>query len=165
MLWSARRGSTRFNHSRTLVGDGDVFTSSLIFNLTIIALCIIVYTECNSAVSTPVVGLSVHLPVQLKKKKVFFSEMVDSQCGARQVKAYIMSDLIKKFDLDATNDFMKIAIAIAGFYMGIFCCKFLILLFLNWRVLIIRACVHFFEVKINITGPCRCLVIINFIHN
>ncbi|XP_063388336.1 DGAT1/2-independent enzyme synthesizing storage lipids [Cydia fagiglandana] len=46
--------------------------------------------------------------------------MVDSQCGARQVKTYIMSDLLKKFDLDATNDFVKIAIAIAGFYMGIF---------------------------------------------
>lgn len=76
-------------------------------------------------------GVISALAGSIKKKKGFFSEMVDSQCGARQVKAYIMSDLIKKFDLDATNDFMKIAIAIAGFYMGIFCCKFLILLFLN----------------------------------
>lgn len=46
--------------------------------------------------------------------------MVKSQCDARRVKAYIMSDLLKKFDFDATNDFMKIAIAVAGFYVGVF---------------------------------------------
>ncbi|XP_053618489.1 DGAT1/2-independent enzyme synthesizing storage lipids isoform X2 [Plodia interpunctella] len=46
--------------------------------------------------------------------------MVESQCVDRTVKAYIMSDLLKKFDIDATHDIVKIAIAVAGFYMGIF---------------------------------------------
>lgn len=46
--------------------------------------------------------------------------MVKTLCVYRTVKAFIMSDSLKKFDLDATNDFVKVAIAIAGFYMGIF---------------------------------------------
>lgn len=47
--------------------------------------------------------------------------MVERQCVAgRPIKDYIMSDLLKKFDCDTTNDFVKIAIAVAGFYMGIF---------------------------------------------
>ena len=48
--------------------------------------------------------------------------MVESQCNARteRVKAYIMSDLLKKFDVDATNDVVKIVIAVAGFYVGLF---------------------------------------------
>lgn len=46
--------------------------------------------------------------------------MVESQCVHGPVKAYIMSDLLKKFDFDTTHDFVKIAIAVAGFYMGIF---------------------------------------------
>ncbi|CAG9793019.1 unnamed protein product [Diatraea saccharalis] len=47
--------------------------------------------------------------------------MVESQCvAAGPVKTYIMSDLLKKFDFDTKNDFMKIAVAIGGFYMGIF---------------------------------------------
>lgn len=51
--------------------------------------------------------------------------MVESQCvAAGPVKTYIMSDLLKKFDFDTTNDFVKIAVAIAGFYMGIFCLEY-----------------------------------------
>lgn len=46
--------------------------------------------------------------------------MVESQCDARPVKTYIMSDLLKKFDKDTTNDFVKIAVAVVGFYMGMF---------------------------------------------
>ncbi|XP_045505152.1 transmembrane protein 68 isoform X1 [Colias croceus] len=46
--------------------------------------------------------------------------MVDNQCDAGTVKAYIMSDLLKKFDLDATNDVMKLTIAVFGFYVGMF---------------------------------------------
>ncbi|KAL0811839.1 hypothetical protein ABMA28_009266 [Loxostege sticticalis] len=46
--------------------------------------------------------------------------MVDTQCDAGPVKAYIMRDFLKKFDFDTKNDFVKILIAIAGFYMGIF---------------------------------------------
>ncbi|CAH4023422.1 unnamed protein product [Pieris brassicae] len=46
--------------------------------------------------------------------------MVEKQCDARPVKAYIMSDLLKKFNLEATNDVMKLAIAVIGFYVGMF---------------------------------------------
>ncbi|KAJ2941406.1 hypothetical protein O0L34_g3614 [Tuta absoluta] len=46
--------------------------------------------------------------------------MVDGQCNARTVKAYMMSDLLKRFDVDATNDVVKIFIAVAGFYVGMF---------------------------------------------
>lgn len=47
--------------------------------------------------------------------------MVETQCDARPVKPYIiMSDLLKKFDKDTTNDFVKIAAAVVGFYMGMF---------------------------------------------
>ncbi|XP_047505905.1 transmembrane protein 68 isoform X1 [Pieris napi] len=46
--------------------------------------------------------------------------MVENHCDARPVKAYIMSDLLKKLDLEATNDVMKLAIAVIGFYVGSF---------------------------------------------
>lgn len=46
--------------------------------------------------------------------------MGESECGARTVKAYIMSDLLKKVDYETRNEFVKIAVAVAGFYMGIF---------------------------------------------
>lgn len=50
--------------------------------------------------------------------------MVETQCATRPVKAYIMSDLLKKFDHDTTNDFVKFAVAVAGFYMGIYFCTY-----------------------------------------
>lgn len=50
--------------------------------------------------------------------------MVKSQCDARPVKAYIMSDLLKKFDRDMRNDVVQIAVSIAGFYLGVFCCMY-----------------------------------------
>ncbi|XP_012546765.1 monoacylglycerol/Diacylglycerol O-acyltransferase isoform X1 [Bombyx mori] len=43
--------------------------------------------------------------------------MVETQCAARPVKAYIMSDLLKKFDYETTNDFVQVAISVAGIYM------------------------------------------------
>lgn len=46
--------------------------------------------------------------------------MREAECDARPVKTYIMSDLLKKFDQDTTNDFVKIAVAVVGFYMGLF---------------------------------------------
>ncbi|XP_034825953.1 DGAT1/2-independent enzyme synthesizing storage lipids isoform X1 [Maniola hyperantus] len=46
--------------------------------------------------------------------------MVENQCKARPVKAYIMSDLLKKFDTEATNDLVKVATAVVGFYVGLF---------------------------------------------
>ncbi|CAG5055371.1 unnamed protein product [Parnassius apollo] len=46
--------------------------------------------------------------------------MVENQCNARPVKAYIMSDLLKKFDFDTTNDFVKLTVAVIGFYVGMF---------------------------------------------
>ncbi|CAH2057094.1 unnamed protein product, partial [Iphiclides podalirius] len=46
--------------------------------------------------------------------------MVDNQCTAGPVKAYIMSDLLKKFDFDNTNDYVKLTLAIVGFYVGMF---------------------------------------------
>lgn len=57
--------------------------------------------------------------------------MVKTQCDARPVKAYIMSDLLKKFDPDTRNDVVQIAVAIAGFYLGMFCCMYF---FLIWNV-------------------------------
>uniref|UniRef100_A0A2A4JMN1 Transmembrane protein 68 n=1 Tax=Heliothis virescens TaxID=7102 RepID=A0A2A4JMN1_HELVI len=50
--------------------------------------------------------------------------MVKNQCDARPVKAYIMSDLLKKFDHDTRNDVVQIAVAIAGFYLGMFCLEY-----------------------------------------
>ncbi|XP_030024112.1 transmembrane protein 68 isoform X1 [Manduca sexta] len=46
--------------------------------------------------------------------------MVEAQCAARPVKAFIMSDLLKKFDYETTNEFVQLAIAIFGFYVGMF---------------------------------------------
>lgn len=64
--------------------------------------------------------------------------MVDSQCSSGPMKKYIMSDLLKKFDLEATNDFVKLAITVVGFYMGMSCCMYFILLIicpLNFQIL------------------------------
>lgn len=55
--------------------------------------------------------------------------MVENQCKARPVKAYIMSDLLKKFDSQATSDVVKLAIAVVGFYGGLFYCKYVFKLF------------------------------------
>lgn len=38
--------------------------------------------------------------------------MVENQCKARPVKAFIMSDLLTKFDSDATNDIVKVAVVV-----------------------------------------------------
>ncbi|XP_028166557.1 transmembrane protein 68 isoform X1 [Ostrinia furnacalis] len=65
-----------------------------------------------------VIGLSSAV-LKIKKISQYFA-MVDKQCVAGPVKAYIMSDLLKKVDFDTKNDFVKVAVAIAGFYMGIF---------------------------------------------
>lgn len=51
---------------------------------------------------------------------------MDTQCSSGPMKKYIMSDLLKKFDLEATNDFVKLAITVVGFYMGLFCCMYFI---------------------------------------
>lgn len=50
--------------------------------------------------------------------------MVDNQCNAGPVKAYIMSEFLKRFDFDTTNDVVKLSIAVVGFYIGMFYCKF-----------------------------------------
>lgn len=50
--------------------------------------------------------------------------MVENQCAARPVKAYIMSDLLKKFDHDTRNDVVQTAVAVAGIYLGIFCMEY-----------------------------------------
>lgn len=69
--------------------------------------------------SVLVIGLSVF--------KYFFLIMVENQCKARPVKAYIMiSDLLKRFDSEATNDAVKLVIAVVGFYIGLFYCKYII---------------------------------------
>lgn len=46
--------------------------------------------------------------------------MVENQCKARPVKAYIMSDLLKKFDSETTSDVFKLGAAVVGFYVGLF---------------------------------------------
>lgn len=55
--------------------------------------------------------------------------MVKTQCDARPVKAYIMSDLLKKFDHDTRNDVVQMAGAIAGLYLGMFCCMYFFFIF------------------------------------
>lgn len=59
--------------------------------------------------------------------------MVENQCKARPVKAYIMSDLLKKFDSQATSDVVKLAIAVVGFYGGLFYCKYILKIFIHVR--------------------------------
>ena len=56
--------------------------------------------------------------------------MVENQCKARPVKAYIMSDLLKKFGSETTNDVVKLAVSVVGFYIGLFYCKYYILFLL-----------------------------------
>ncbi|GBP80076.1 hypothetical protein EVAR_21999_1 [Eumeta japonica] len=45
--------------------------------------------------------------------------MVDSSCRAGPVRASVMSDLLKRFDLDATHDVVKVFVSVAGFYLGV----------------------------------------------
>lgn len=64
--------------------------------------------------------------------------MVETQCEARPVKAYIMSDLLKRFHFDTTNDFVKIVVGIVGFYVGLFYRTYIFFYFLPMMMIMIN---------------------------
>lgn len=73
--------------------------------------------DISAAGRSRVIGALLFFIFSLKNKAI---SMVETQCAAGPVKTYIMSDLLKKLDLDAASDLVKALVAVVGFYAGLF---------------------------------------------